>query len=176
MKKSEIVKRAKRIKAIIADVDGVLTDGRIVYRHDAKEIKVFNVKDGLAVKLARQAGIKIFLISGRSSPALLRRSREMGVERLWQGATNKLPIFDIIKKKYGLIPGQICCIGDDLPDLKLLSNAGLGVAVPDAPEDVRRAADLNTEKRGGMGVLREMVEFILKAQGKWKNVIKHYKA
>ena len=174
MKKAEIIKRAKQIRAVVADVDGVLTDGSIIYCSDGKEIKGFNVQDGLAAQLARRAGIKIFLVSGRSSQAVWRRSREMAVERLWQGAADKENVFDIIKKNYSLKPAQICYIGDDLPDLKLLLRSGLAVAVPGASEEVRKAAALVTTRRGGRGVLREVIEIILKAQGKWKNVLQSY--
>jgi 3-deoxy-D-manno-octulosonate 8-phosphate phosphatase (KDO 8-P phosphatase) len=174
MRKADIIKRARGVKAIVADVDGVLTDGGVIYTSDGKELKRFNIQDGLAANLARQAGIKIFLVSGRSSPALRKRSREMHVERLWQGTTDKSRILDIIKKEYRLNQSQICYIGDDLPDLKPLSRAGLPVAVPGAVKDVIRAAVFITKSPGGWGALRETVEIILKAQGKWKDVLKNY--
>ena len=175
MKKADIIKKARRIKAIVSDVDGVLTDGGIYYGPGGSEFKKFNIHDGLAVKLARSAGLKVFLVSGRSSPALRRRSRELGVDRLWQGSVDKGAIFNIIKEKFNVDPSEICYLGDDLPDIPPLLEAGIGVAVPNASEEVRKAASLITRRRGGEGALREIVEIILKSQRKWKNAIRPYK-
>ncbi|MCX6357985.1 MAG: HAD hydrolase family protein [Candidatus Aureabacteria bacterium] len=174
MKHPSLRARARRIKAIVADVDGVLTDGGIVYGQNNLELKRFHVQDGLAVQLARRGGLKIILASGRSSAALRRRSRELGVDALWQGAADKARIFAILMDTYRLHPREICCIGDDLPDLPLLRRAGLGVAVPAAADDVRRAAAMITRRGGGGGALREVVEFILKAQGKWNGLLNAY--
>jgi 3-deoxy-D-manno-octulosonate 8-phosphate phosphatase (KDO 8-P phosphatase) len=171
MNKADIARKARRIRAIVADVDGVLTDGGVIYGPGRLELKRFHVHDGLAVKLARHAGIRVLLVSGRSSPALSRRSREMGVDRLWQGVADKGRLFDIIRREFKLTPREICCIGDDLPDLPLLSRAGLGITVPDAPQDIRRAAALVTKRAGGEGVLREVVEIILRAQGTWRDAL-----
>jgi 3-deoxy-D-manno-octulosonate 8-phosphate phosphatase (KDO 8-P phosphatase) len=175
MKKSDVIKRARPIKAIVSDVDGVLTDGGIIYGSGKCEIKRFHVHDGLAVALAKRGGIKVFFVSGRKSEALLRRSRETGVDRLWQGVSDKGALFDIICREFGLSPREICCIGDDLPDLPLLHGAGLAVAVPGAVGEVRRAAALITKKGGGEGALREVVEFVLKAQGRLKDVVNAYR-
>ncbi len=174
MTKTEILKRARRVRAIVADVDGVLTDGGILYGQGGVELKRFHSRDGLAVILARRAGLLVFFVSGRSSAALARRSRELGVDRLWQRAGDKGRILGILCDRYDLHPEELCCIGDDLPDLPLLSRAGLGVAVPGAPEDVRRAACFATVARGGEGALREVVELILRAQGKWRDALRAY--
>lgn len=174
MTKTEILKRARRVRAIVADVDGVLTDGGILYGQGGVELKRFHSRDGLAVILARRAGLLVFLVSGRSSAALARRSRELGVDRLWQRAGDKGRILGILCAAYDLEPGEICCVGDDLPDLPLISRAGFGVAVPGAPGDVRKAACFVTATRGGEGALREVVELILKAQGKWKDALRAY--
>ncbi|MDD5555955.1 MAG: HAD hydrolase family protein [bacterium] len=166
--------RARRIRAILADVDGVLTDGRVMYGAGGGEIKRFHVHDGLGVRLARRAGIRVVLASGRSSPALARRARELGVDRLWQGVADKGPLFAILCEEYGCAPREVCCIGDDLPDLPLIRKAGLGVAVPDAAAEVRRAAAYVTRRRGGEGAFRELVELVLAAQGKWRNIVDGY--
>lgn len=174
MKKTEILKRARRIRAIVADVDGVLTDGGILYGPGGIELKRFHSRDGLAVILARRAGLLVFLVSGRSSAALARRSRELGVDRLWQRAGDKGRILGILCTTYDLEPDELCCIGDDLPDLPLLSRAGLGVAVPGVPDEVRRAACFVTATRGGEGALREVIELVLKAQGTWGDALRAY--
>lgn len=171
MKKTDVIKRARLIKAIVSDVDGVLTDGGIIYGPGKCEIKRFHVHDGLAVALAKRAGIRVFLASARKSEALRKRSREMGVDRLWQGVSDKGALFDILYKEFGLSPREICYIGDDLPDLPLLKGAGLAVSVPNAVEEARRAAALVTKRGGGEGALREVVEFVLTAQGSWKDVV-----
>jgi len=174
--KKDVIARARRVRAIIADVDGVLTDGGIIYGPGRLELKKFNTLDGLAVRLAHRGGLKVFLVSGRSSTALRRRSRELGVDRVWEGAADKSLVCGILLREYDLDPGELCCVGDDLPDLPLMRKAALGVAVPDTPEDVRRAAALVTRRSGGEGALREVVEIILKAQGKWKGVLREYTA
>lgn len=175
MKKPDVIKRARLIKAIVSDVDGVLTDGGIVYGSGRVELKRFHVHDGLAVELAHRGGLKVFLASARVSEALRRRSREMGVDRLWQGLSGKGSLFGILDREFGLSPREICYMGDDLPDLPLLRKAGLAVAVPGAVSEVRRAAALVTKRGGGEGALREAVEFILAAQGKWKDVADAYR-
>lgn len=175
MKRADVIKRARAVKAIVSDVDGVLTDGGIVYGPGKLELKRFHVHDGVAVELAHRAGLKVFLISGRTSPALRRRSREMGVDRLWQGVSGKGALFGILNRELGLGPREICYIGDDLPDLPLLRAAGLAVAVPGAAGEVRRAAALVTKKGGGEGALREAVEFVLAAQGRLKEAVNAYR-
>ena len=149
MKKADVIKRALPVKAIVSDVDGVLTDGGIIYGSGKIELKQFHVHDGVAVELAHRAGIKVFLVSARASEALLRRSREMGVDRLWQGLSDKGSLFGILHREFRLSPREICYVGDDLPDLPLLREAGLAVAVPCASGEARRAAALITRKSVG---------------------------
>lgn len=160
----------------MSDVDGVLTDGGLYYGHGGMELKRFCVHDGLAIALARRAGVMVFLASGRSSSALRRRARELKVERVWQGAADKRRVFAILVKKYHLAPSEICCLGDDLPDLPLLKRAGLSAAVPNAAVEVRRAAAFVTRRRGGEGALREVVELIVKARGRWREMVRAYEA
>jgi 3-deoxy-D-manno-octulosonate 8-phosphate phosphatase (KDO 8-P phosphatase) len=174
MKKAEIIKKARRISVIVSDVDGVLTDGGIYYGSRTLELKRFHVHDGLAVKLARQAGIKVLFLSSRRSAALTRRSRELGVDRLWQGVVDKTEIFNIIKKKYNLGMADMCCLGDDLPDLPLMVHAGFPVAVANACEEVRKAAVYVTREEGGSGAFREVVEMILKAKGMWNELYRQF--
>jgi len=175
MKRADIIRKARLIKAIVADVDGVLTDGGIVYGPKKSELKRFHVHDGLGVLLARRSGLKVLLVSARASQALLRRSREMGVNRLWQGVSDKGRIFDILRREFKLRPHEICYVGDDLPDIPLLAKAGLAVAVPRAAEEVRRMASRITKRHGGEGALREVIEFVLKAQGRWKAAVNAYR-
>ncbi|MCC6449143.1 MAG: HAD hydrolase family protein [Candidatus Aureabacteria bacterium] len=175
MRQSEILARARRIRAVVSDVDGVLTDGGIIYGTRGTELKRFHARDGLGIILARRAGLKVFLVSGRSSAALARRSRELGVDRLWQRAGDKGRIRAILCTAYGLAPEELCCIGDDLPDLALVAGAGLGVAVAGAPGELRKAACLVTAARGGEGAFREVVELILKAQGRWEDALRAYR-
>jgi YrbI family 3-deoxy-D-manno-octulosonate 8-phosphate phosphatase len=175
MKRADIIRKARLIKAIVADVDGVLTDGGICYGSNKSELKRFHVHDGLGVLLARRSGLKVLLVSARASQALLRRSREMGVNRLWQGVSDKGRIFDILRREFKLRPHEICYVGDDLPDIPLLAKAGLAVAVPRAAEEVRRMASRITKRDGGEGALREVIEFVLKAQGRWKAAVNAYR-
>lgn len=175
MKKPDVIKRARLVKAIVSDVDGVLTDGGIVYGPGKLELKRFHVHDGLAVELARRAGIKVFLVSARASEALRKRGREMGVDRLWQGVSDKGALFGILHREFKLRPREICYVGDDLPDLPLLKKAGLAVSVPRAALEVRRAASLVTRRGGGEGALREVVEFVLAAQGRLKDAVNAYR-
>jgi len=175
MRKADVIKRARAVRAIVSDVDGVLTDGGIVYGSGKIELKRFHVHDGLAVELAHRAGLMVFLVSARASDALRRRSREMGVDRLWQGFPDKGSLFGILHREFGIAPGEICYVGDDLPDLPPLRRAGLAVAVPGAAADVRRAASLITKRGGGEGALREVVEFVIAAQGKGRSVADAYR-
>lgn len=176
MNQKEIIRRARKVRAVISDVDGVLTDGGIMYGPRKLELKRFHTHDGLAVKLARKMGLRIFLISGRSSHALRARSAELGVDRLWEGVTDKVGIFDIILKRFALDPSEVCAVGDDIPDIPLMRRSALGVAASGASPDVVSAASYVTRRRGGDGALREVVELILRAQGKWEDALRAYNA
>jgi 3-deoxy-D-manno-octulosonate 8-phosphate phosphatase (KDO 8-P phosphatase) len=165
---------ARAIRLIISDVDGVWTDGRIIYLGEHREIKEFNVRDGLAAKLAQKAGIAVALLTSRHSPALARRARELGIEQLHQGAANKLERAEAIAATLGATLDQVLYAGDDLPDLAPMLRAAISAAPADAAAEVRAAATWKLEARGGAGAFRELVERLLRARGEWDAVIKDF--
>jgi 3-deoxy-D-manno-octulosonate 8-phosphate phosphatase (KDO 8-P phosphatase) len=166
----EIAARARQIKLILTDCDGVLTDGSLYYTADGEAAKVFHLHDGLAFKLSRQAGLKTGIISGRESAALERRARELNVDYLYHGNDAKLAAYEEILTTENLRDEQIAYLGDDLHDLGLLHRVGLAIAVADAVAEVKAAAHFVTERNGGRGVFREAVELILKAQDQWNRI------
>lgn len=155
-------------------MDGVLTDGSIIYGEDDQEFKIFNVKDGLGIKLAQAAGIKIGIITGRTSEVVKKRAVELNVEILYQGQKDKLEAYEQIKKQFNLEDDQIAFIGDDLNDLTLIQQVGLSFAVSDACNEVKTEADYITKMPGGKGAAREVIDHILKNQGKWHTLIGNY--
>src|SRR5215510_7817729 len=168
----EIISCARQIRLLLMDCDGVLTEGGLHYTFDGKHVleglKVFHIHDGQGLRLAREAGLKLGIISGRVSPALVARARELQVDRLHQGIDDKLSVYEQIKTDEGLTDAQIAYVGDDLPDLPVMRLVGLAIAVADAVEEVRECAHLVTQKPGGRGAAREVVELLLKAQDKWR--------
>ena len=162
----DVKQRAARIKLVVFDVDGVLTDGRLYYGAGGEELKVFHVHDGQGMKRLQQAGVQLAIISGRDSAAVTRRMQDLGVEHLFQGDERKLPIFERLLQKLGLTTEQAACVGDDLPDLPLLQKAGLAVAVANALPPLKQAAHHVTSVRGGRGAAREVCDLILDAQGR----------
>ncbi len=166
--------RAKRVKMLIVDIDGVMTDGRIIYDSKGNELKCFNVLDGMGFVLLGQAKIKVALITAKGSKAVLRRARDIGAVEVKQSAIDKLTAFRQILKKHGLSAKDICFIGDDLLDLPVMKRVGLSVAVPGACPEVKRAARYVTKKEGGKGAVREVIEVILRAQNKWHKLIGKY--
>lgn len=162
------------IELILSDVDGVLTDGSIVFNNEGIESKRFFIRDGLAIKLWRRAGGKFGLITGRSSHIVNVRAAELGIEIVRQGTEQKLSAVKEILSELKLSPERVCYIGDDLPDLAAVRFAGLGVAVADACPEVRDAADYVTHVGGGHGAIRETVELILKAQRRWDDLLQIY--
>jgi len=165
---------AADIRLIVSDVDGVWTDGKIIYLGEAREVKEFNVRDGLAAKLSQKAGIPVALLTSRSSPALERRARELGIVELHQGASNKLEAFERLALRLDLDLGQILYLGDDLPDLAPMTRAGISAAPADAAAEVREAAMWKLETAGGRGAFRETVERLLKERGEWEAVVKAF--
>jgi 3-deoxy-D-manno-octulosonate 8-phosphate phosphatase (KDO 8-P phosphatase) len=167
---------ASDIRLIVSDVDGVWTDGRIVYSGDDREIKNFNVRDGLAVKLAQKVGLTVALITSRSSPALQRRARELGIEELHQGAANKLEETERVAAKLGLTLDQLLYIGDDLPDLAPMCRSAISAAPADAAAEVLAVATWKLATNGGRGAFREMVERLLRERGEWEPLIAGFTA
>ena len=168
--------RALDIRLIVSDVDGVWTDGKIIYAGETREIKEFNVRDGLGAKLAQRGGVPVALLTSRRSPALVRRARELGIEELHQGSANKLEACQRLLKKLSLDFDQILYLGDDLPDLAPMLRAGISAAPQDAAAEVREAAQWKLSCRGGDGAFRETVERLLRERGDWKNILEDFKS
>lgn len=166
--------RASQIRLIVSDVDGVWTDGRIIYAGDQLEIKHFNVRDGLGVKLAQKGGIVVAVVTSRRSPALERRARELGITEIHQGAANKLDQTQRVAEKLGFTFDQLLYAGDDLPDLAPMTRAAISAAPADAAAEVLEAATWKLEARGGHGAFREVVERLLKERGDWDAVVKEF--
>jgi 3-deoxy-D-manno-octulosonate 8-phosphate phosphatase (KDO 8-P phosphatase) len=168
---SQLDERLARIELLLLDVDGVLTDGSIVYAQDGGELKTFHVRDGAGLKAWRSVGKKAGIITGRSSKIVSLRAAELGLDAVVQGAEAKLPAFRDVLERLGLGAAQVCYVGDDLPDLPVLDAAGLAVAVADAcPEAIARAHYV-AQRPGGKGAVREVIELILKSQGLWQAAI-----
>ena len=164
------------IELILSDVDGVLTDGGIWYDNQGVELKGFHIRDGLGIKLWQRAGFKFGVLTARTSHIVKLRAGELGIDIVRQGFEDKLPVTKEILRERGLEPEQFCYIGDELTDLPVIRFVGLGVAVGDAAEEVRAAAVHTTRLNGGHGAVRELVETILKAKGRWDDVIQRYMA
>jgi 3-deoxy-D-manno-octulosonate 8-phosphate phosphatase (KDO 8-P phosphatase) len=161
------------IKALFLDVDGVLTDGKIIYNEKGEEIKHFNVHDGLGIKLAMRAGIDIVIISGRKSAVTDYRAAELGI-KAYTGILDKATLYSQLRDERGLDDSQCAAIGDDINDLGILRLVGLSATVADAPEYVKQTVDLITHAKGGEGAVRELIEYILKKCGHWESIIKSY--
>ncbi len=169
-----ILEKLKKIKILLLDVDGVLTDGRIIYDSKGRDSKFFDVHDGLGVYLLRKAGIKTILITAKSSRTILPRARDMRVEEVFADVSPKTKALDKIIKKYKVMPEELCFVGDDLVDLCLMKRVGFSVAVFNACQDIKKAAAYITIRHGGRGAVREVCELILKAQGKWPDTLAYY--
>lgn len=174
MKEKDWKKRAQAIRLLLLDVDGVLTDGRIVYDGRGQELKSFDIKDGQGIKLLQQAGLKVGIISGRKSSAVSLRARELGIDLLFQKALDKAKALEKIIRKGNIRAEQICFVGDDLVDLPVFPRVGFAVAVADSVKEVKENAHYITHCPGGRGAVREVCELILKVQGKWEAVTQKY--
>lgn len=157
---------AKKIKLVLLDVDGVLTDGRLYYGNSGEELKAFNIQDGLGIKLLQRGGIRVGIITGRISKLLQRRADELGIDPLVQGREDKLVALNELLQSLELDMDEIAFVGDDLPDLAVIRRAGLGITVANGNACVAAQADWQTATRGGEGAVREVAEMILAAQGK----------
>jgi len=169
-----VAKRCQAIELIVVDVDGVLTDGSIIFDNEGIETKRFNIRDGLGIRLWQKAGGRFGIVTGRNSHIVNLRAKELGITIVRQGTESKTPAIREILAEFNLAPEQLCYLGDDLPDLAVVSLAGLGVAVADACDEVRQAADYVTTALGGHGAVRETIELILKAQRRWDELIQSY--
>ena len=160
--------RAKPIRLILSDVDGVMTDGSIIWDNQGIESKVFHVRDGLGIKLWQKAGFSFGVLTSRNSQIVKLRAAELGIDIVRQGFSEKLPAAREILKASKITPDEVCYIGDDLPDLAVMYEVGLPVAVADAAAEVRQAAAWVTTAAGGRGAVREVVERLLKGKGRWE--------
>lgn len=166
--------KIKKIKLLLLDVDGVLTDGSIILGPSELEIKIFNIQDGLGIKLAQAGGIDVGIITGRFSEAVKKRASELDIKILYQGQADKQETYQKIKQQLDLADDQIAYIGDDLPDLVILKQVGFSCAVADASDEIKKHVDFVTKRNGGKGAVREAIELILKNQKKWNAVIQKY--
>jgi 3-deoxy-D-manno-octulosonate 8-phosphate phosphatase (KDO 8-P phosphatase) len=164
----------KNIKLVITDVDGVLSDGKVYYGESGEELKSFNIKDGLGIKLLASIGISTAIITGRKSAIVARRAKELGVEHLYQGKKNKLKSYDEIINSFNISPDEVAYLGDDLPDLPLLQKSGVGIAVNDAATQVIAGADYVTRTKGGEGCLREVADLIIDQNSAWEPLLKQF--
>jgi len=169
-----VLQKAKNIKLLLLDVDGVLTDGRIIYDSHGRDMKFFDVHDGLGVYVLKKAGIKTILITAKGSLAIKPRAKDMEVEAVFENISPKTSVLGKILKKYKVDADEICFVGDDLVDLCLMKKVGFPIAVFNAALEIKQAASYITLKHGGRGAVREVAELILKAQGKWKGVLEIY--
>ena len=163
-----------KIKIVLIDNDGVLTDGRIVYGDYGDELKFFDVQDGFGMTLLKRAGFPVVVVSGKKSRINNRRAKELEVDKLFQKATDKLKIFERILKKYKISADEALYIGDDLIDLPVMRRAGFAAAVANAVPEIKEVSHYVTERSGGRGAVREVIDLLLKAQGKWEAVTRRY--
>lgn len=160
-----VIAKAAVVKLAIFDVDGVLTDGRLYFGAEGEVLKVFHVQDGLGLKLLQKSGVAVAIISSRQSEIVLQRLKNLGVKHIFQGHENKLIPFKKILDLLKLTPKQVAYTGDDLPDLPLIQQVGLGICVPNAHPLLKQAASWQTQTPGGHGAVREVCELIMQAQG-----------
>jgi len=170
----ELEERQGKIKLLLLDVDGVLTDGRIVYDSRGHDMKFFDVHDGLGVSLLKKAGISTVLITAKGSRAIKPRARDMRVAEVFEDISPKTAVLDKILKKYKVTTDEICFVGDDLVDLCLMKRVGFPIAVFNARPEIKKLASYITLKEGGRGAVREVAELILKSQGRWDDSVKGY--
>jgi 3-deoxy-D-manno-octulosonate 8-phosphate phosphatase (KDO 8-P phosphatase) len=171
---SDILEHAKKIKLLILDCDGVLTDGRILMTAEGDEMKTFDVRDGHGIVMLHRAGLRTAIISGRKSAVVQRRAKELGIAHVHEMAWVKLEPYQKILEEEGLSDTEVCYVGDDVVDIPLLRRAGFAVAVADAVAEVKAHSHYITKCKGGRGAVREVIELILNAQGKWDELMQRY--
>ena len=166
--------KLRNVCLLLLDVDGVMTDGRIVYDASGLETKFFNVKDGHGIKLLQRHGIEVGIITGRTSAVVDIRARELGIELVYQGALKKLESYDDVKLRTGFADNQIAYMGDDIIDVPVMRRAGFSAAPPDSVPEVLAVADYVSSCGGGKGAVREVCDLILKVRGVWDEVVRRY--
>jgi len=170
----DIEQRARAVRMLVFDVDGVLTDGSLFYDNQGQEYKAFNSRDGHGIKMLRASGVETGIITGRTSQIVLHRARNLGIGQIYQGAEDKLEALQSLLRETGLAPEQIAYMGDDVVDLPVLNRCGLAITVPDAPAEVKRRSQVITLANAGRGAAREACELIMRAQGTWAAQIALY--
>jgi 3-deoxy-D-manno-octulosonate 8-phosphate phosphatase (KDO 8-P phosphatase) len=170
---TDLAKGATAIKLLVLDVDGIMTDGRMIYGVDGEHM-AFHILDGHGIKTAIRSGLSLVIITGGESKAVAQRARELGILAVQQKAVDKPAVFQELLARSGLAASQVACVGDDLPDPSLLWWAGLAITVPDAVDEVRAAAHYATRRPGGRGAVREAIEVLLKSQGSWSIEMERY--
>lgn len=173
---AKIRQQAKAIKLFLLDVDGVLTDGRLFYSEKGEETKVFNTLDGHGIKMLQSTGVEVGVISGRNSIALTRRLTDLGIKLQYLGREDKVAALAEIQASRNLTVREIAFAGDDWPDLPVMRSCGISFTVPNAHAEIRRAAALESEARGGHGAVREMCDFLLQATGQYNEILARYTA
>lgn len=171
---SEMTKKLAKIKVILTDVDGVMTDGGIILGTDGGEFKRYDVKDGMGVTMARKAGLKVCIITGRKSKSVALRAEELKMDGVYQGYSNKMTAYKRIKEKFNFNDDEFLHVGDDILDLPVFRSVGFSIAPSDAIALVKEEADFVTNAKGGRGVLRESIEMVLESQGKLDEIIQFY--
>ena len=171
---TSLISRIKNIKLILLDVDGVLTDGRIIYDSRGGDLKFFDVHDGMGVHCLKKAGIPAILVTAKGSAAILPRAKDMGVARVFSDVSPKTSVLPLVRKRFNVKDSELCFVGDDLVDIGIMKQVGFACAVRNACPEVKKAAHYVTARKGGRGAVREIAELILKTQGKWKEVIRAY--
>lgn len=166
--------KIRPIKVLILDVDGVLTNGEIIFDDAGRETKHFNVRDGHGLRMLMRYGVEVVFLTGRTSSVVNHRALDLGINEVYQGVFNKLDVFQEILRKKNIVPEAAAFVGDDVVDVPVLRRVGFSVTVADASADLKRVVDYITEHKGGRGAVREVCELILKAQGKWPEVAARY--
>ncbi len=166
----EIKEKAKNIKLLILDVDGVMTDGSIILDDTGNEFKMFHVRDGHGIKMLSRAGINVALITGRKSRVVERRARELGITELHQGIFKKSAVYELLLQKYNCKDEETAFMGDDIVDIEILKRSGLSAVPADADEEAKKWSAFVSSRRGGRGAVREFIDVILKSSGLWESV------
>lgn len=172
--KSIVEEKAKKIKVLILDVDGVMADGRIIYDNFGDEFKVFDVQDGFGLALWRRSGLKSAIVTAKKTRIVARRAKECGITKIFQNVHDKGAVFEKALRALKASDEEVCFVGDDLLDIPIMKRAGLAVAVPYSREEVKSQAHYITKTQGGRGAIREVIELILKSKGKWQEIIDKY--
>jgi 3-deoxy-D-manno-octulosonate 8-phosphate phosphatase (KDO 8-P phosphatase) len=169
-------KKMQKIRVFAFDVDGVLTDGKINMDEDGREFKSFDVYDGFGVAVLKMVGYKTAIITAKGSPCVMARAQNLGITKVFLNAYPKITAYEQLLKEWKISDDEVCFIGDDIPDICVLKRVGFAVAVNNAAPEVKKAADYVTKRSGGNGAVREVIEMILKAQGKWAPILKGHGA